>query len=489
MEKMQIKTVDPLSQELLKSAFQRGIVLSWDRFERLQPQDGFLRLGLSCPYGCLHGPCRIDPFAQGPEKGFCGFDRHQMVAVSLLRLALLGVLEVLSREERLAEIPWPNSFQGVIKRTTQKLGGGKISAADLSRAISGIKRSGASVANIIEQALRLGILSLTLGRKEEILSKERSRVALTVGYGLLAQKEINIAVCGGPSPQLLKGAAELIKKSLNGRGQLVSLGEIIFFDGKNLPCVCTSGEAELVLSSGKINLLIAGAHTDPAIKELCQSLSIPVAIQEDLPHLKKMAQGIKDQRNKTQPETFYPPPDLVEEAEVLKEPSLLKETWRKRPSSKIYFVGGDDHPSQALGWIPTEVVPTLIDGQAQIFVWGDVGLWLVKKGMLNPQKKMPLHLLDGPKGLVQTLSILSEAQKLKQVGGVFFTAFKDCAELALSLGLTALGLKVGVGVPLPLWGSEQVCSCLQKKLAELGGSFTHFDHPAEPEEIIEWFKK
>ncbi len=489
MEKMQIKTVDPLSQELLKSAFQRGMVLSWDRFERLQPQDGFLRLGLSCPYGCLHGPCRIDPFARGPEKGFCGLDRHQMVAVSLLRLTLLGVLEIFFKEEHLAEVSWPKSFQGVIRKATPKLGREKISVADLSRSISAIKRSGASVATIVEQALRLGILSLTLGRKKDVLRKARSRVALSVGYGLLAQKEFNIAVCGGPSPKLLKGAADLIKKSLNGQGQLVSLGEIILFDGQNLPCVCTSGEAELVLSSGKINLLIAGAHTDPAIKELCQSLSIPVATQEDLPHLKKMAQDIKDQRNKARSEIFSPPPDLVEEAEVLREPSLLKETWRKRPSSKIYFVGGDDHPTQALGWIPTEVVPTLIDGQGQIFVWGDAGLWLAKKGMLNPQKKMPIYLLDGPKGLVQTLSILTEAQKLKQVGGIFFTALKDCAELVLSLGLAAMGLKVGVGIPLPLWGSEQVCSYLQRKLAELGGSFTHFDHPAEPEEIIEWFKK
>ena len=67
MESIQVKTVDPISQELLKSAYQRGLKLSWDRFEKLQPQDGFLRIGLSCPYGCLQGPCRIDPFGRGPE--------------------------------------------------------------------------------------------------------------------------------------------------------------------------------------------------------------------------------------------------------------------------------------------------------------------------------------------------------------------------------------------------------------------------------------
>ena len=64
METIHLKTVDPISQDLLRAAGQKGIRLNWERFEKLQPQDGFLRLGLSCPYGCLQGPCRIDP---------CGF--------------------------------------------------------------------------------------------------------------------------------------------------------------------------------------------------------------------------------------------------------------------------------------------------------------------------------------------------------------------------------------------------------------------------------
>ena len=47
METIHLKTVDPASQELLRSAAQRGIDLPWERYEKLQPQDGFLRLGLS----------------------------------------------------------------------------------------------------------------------------------------------------------------------------------------------------------------------------------------------------------------------------------------------------------------------------------------------------------------------------------------------------------------------------------------------------------
>ena len=96
METIHVKSIDPISQELLKAAYHRGMRLNWDRYEKLQPQDGFLRVGLSCPYGCLQGPCRIDPFGRGPDRGFCGLDRDRMVAALLLRLALSGTLEAMA---------------------------------------------------------------------------------------------------------------------------------------------------------------------------------------------------------------------------------------------------------------------------------------------------------------------------------------------------------------------------------------------------------
>ena len=66
---------------------------------------------------------------------------------------------------------------------------------------------------------------------------------------------------------------------------------------------------------------------------------------------------------------------------------------------------------------------------------------------------------------------------------------KSCQDLALALGLASMGLKVSVAVPLPLWGGEKVRNLLQEKLAALGGSLTHYDHPAQAEEILDWFTK
>src|SRR4030042_966232 len=166
MDTIHLKAVEPLSQELLKSAYQRGIKISWDRYERLQPQDGFLRVGLSCPYGCLQGPCRIDPFGRGPDRGLCGLDRDQMVAALLLRLTLNGALEAMdgvARPELFVHPPMEKIFSQAMK----KLGMEKFSSGEVARSASDLNRPVASPEALILKALRLGILTLGLREKRK----------------------------------------------------------------------------------------------------------------------------------------------------------------------------------------------------------------------------------------------------------------------------------------------------------------------------------
>ncbi|MDM7935686.1 MAG: anaerobic carbon-monoxide dehydrogenase catalytic subunit [Methanothrix sp.] len=80
------RSIDPASQEMLSSA---GIETAWDRFERQQPQCGFGELGVCCR-NCNMGPCRIDPFGEGPQKGVCGATADTIVARNLLRMIAAG---------------------------------------------------------------------------------------------------------------------------------------------------------------------------------------------------------------------------------------------------------------------------------------------------------------------------------------------------------------------------------------------------------------
>ena len=487
METIQVKTVDPISQDLLKSASQKGIKLTWDRFEKLQPQDGFLRMGLSCPYGCLQGPCRIDPFGRGPERGLCGLDRDGMVAALLLRLILSGALEAMPAPAK--EISWDSSLKDAVSRVSKKLGGEQISSTEIQTAASCLIRPMESPEGLINQSLRLALLTIGWLAKGAASQGRKKSFPLAVGYGLLAQKDFNIGICGQPSPEFLKVVLAQVNRSLSGGGQLVSLGEFIPLDGSYLPCVCTSGESELVLSSGQIKLLIAGPGTDPSILELCRALNVPSLSSPDPKSVATLVAKAGKSGGAPAQSPFSPQPSLVEEGEAAGSASLLEESFKKMSAKKLALLGGADHPYHSLGWIPTEVTPALQAKGFAVWSWGDAALWMVKKGLASQKMKSPIQILGGEQGAILALKPLAACGRLKDVKGVCFTGMKSCQDLALALGLASMGLKVSVAVPLPLWGGEKVRNLLQEKLAALGGSLTHYDHPAQAEEILDWFLK
>lgn len=84
------RTIDPAAQAMLSLAAKQGLETAWDRLEKQQPQCGFGELGLCCRH-CNMGPCRIDPFGEGPSRGVCGATADTMVARGLLRAIAAGV--------------------------------------------------------------------------------------------------------------------------------------------------------------------------------------------------------------------------------------------------------------------------------------------------------------------------------------------------------------------------------------------------------------
>ncbi|RJR32626.1 MAG: anaerobic carbon-monoxide dehydrogenase catalytic subunit [Deltaproteobacteria bacterium] len=82
-------SIQPDTLALKDKARQEGLETIWDRFAAQQPQCGFCDLGLSCRI-CVMGPCRIDPFGEGPQRGVCGADADIMVARNLARMIAAG---------------------------------------------------------------------------------------------------------------------------------------------------------------------------------------------------------------------------------------------------------------------------------------------------------------------------------------------------------------------------------------------------------------
>ncbi len=85
----ELKYADKATQELLKRAGEQHLQTIWDRFEAMQPQCGFGSLGLCCRH-CSMGPCRIDPFGDGPKTGVCGATADTIAARHLIRMIAGG---------------------------------------------------------------------------------------------------------------------------------------------------------------------------------------------------------------------------------------------------------------------------------------------------------------------------------------------------------------------------------------------------------------
>lgn len=81
---------DKASRKMVKRATEEGIQVVWDRYEVMQPQCGFGTLGICCKI-CSMGPCRIDPFGQGPQVGVCGANADTIAARNLVRMIAGGV--------------------------------------------------------------------------------------------------------------------------------------------------------------------------------------------------------------------------------------------------------------------------------------------------------------------------------------------------------------------------------------------------------------
>ena len=97
------ETIRPEVERLLEKAWEDGVETVWDRKRAQEPHCGFCELGLSC-HICVMGPCRIDPFKNGPQRGVCGADADVVVARNFGRFIAAGAASHSDHGRDLAEL-------------------------------------------------------------------------------------------------------------------------------------------------------------------------------------------------------------------------------------------------------------------------------------------------------------------------------------------------------------------------------------------------
>ena len=438
METIHLKSVDPVAQALLRQAATEGRDLAWDRFEAQQPQDGFVRTGLSCAFGCMQGPCRIDPFGRGAKQGICGIDRDEMVAAQMLRLCVNGALEA------------------------------GIAGDDVIAGAAMLRRPSAGAEAMLELAL-----SLALSVAGAASDGASGSFELNAGYGALA--------ANGP----VLGVAGLIDTNLAGALAAsdaitaVSLGSWIQTGSGLLPFACTSGEAELALISKRVHGLLAGAGTDGALIALAEKLGIAVIAADS-------ADGVIAATQKAAASASSGVIDVNAAQSGAATACFGADAVAGALKGKGQWaiIGGPDTPHQSLGWIATEVPPALMAEDLNVAVFGDAALWATKAGLAGGDHGSPATVLGPNAGVVEAV----KAAGPDNIRGVCFTALADARDVALALGIAAMGVDVMVATPLPIWGSQTVMASLDAMLDARGGAIGHVDKPADADAVLAWFE-
>ena len=491
METIHLKTVDPVSQELLRLAAKNGIRLNWDRYEKLQPQDGFLRLGLSCPFGCLQGPCRIDPFGRGPDRGLCGMDRDAMVAAMLLRICLQGTLTILNDMIQAGATPTV-SFSAALKKSAAKAIKGvtlkSLSTAQIFKSAALLQRPAASFERLLEQTLVLSLLAVgLLGQKGH--GEEGKARTIQAGYGVLSGGHVHMAISGRPPRKLVEALGAAAARKSGATVRLVSLGDWIPVAKGYLPIACSSAEAELLLSSHAIHFLVAGADADPGVVETAAKIGVPIAAAEDKSDAAEILRSARQFHSRA------PRPEITFESHLIGEGTVTTSVNERKGSTqyklknRFALLGGSDSLHYPLGYLPVELAMALRGAGIQVAGWGDAAIWMMKNGLTSKNASDPVSILDPHLGPLTFLEGLTLAGKPGRLKGILFTGSKDCRDLPVALGLALLGCKVALADPFPFWGSSNVRDRLSDLLASNGGQLTGFDHPAEAQELLEWFVK
>jgi hypothetical protein len=488
METIHLKTVDPVSQELLRSAARRGIGLSWERHEKLQPQDGFLRLGLSCPYGCMQGPCRIDPFGRGPAQGTCGLGRDDMAAAMLLRLCLQGALEVVgatalhSAGEPAACSP---VLQEMMAPLLADLAGQDLSSGDIAVAARVLSRPSGGYQRLLDQALRLSLLTLChLEHTHE--NQQAASLSCRVGYGAVTAHPVRIAIGGRVPGRIIEALQQESGTGPDAPVAIVSLGEWLPVRDHFLPLACTSGEAELVVSSGAIHLVLAGSGTDPGLRQLCRHLGIPVVDEDALSEPEEVIRQAREFHGTCSQVDLLPESVPVDQARVLMSADAVGDLLNGGAADRIALVGGVDMPQLSHGQLPVHLAACMQDQGCQVAAWGDAAAWMIKDGLSAADQNRPVAILADRHGPLVLLKVLAASGRRDRLRGICFTGMKSCAELGVALGLAGIGCRVSVAAPVPVHGSAAVSGRLAEKLAGIGGQFMHYAHPVTAEDIAQW---
>ncbi len=255
-------SITPGVSEMIEKAEEEGIKTAWHRYLEQQPQCSFGLLGICCR-NCNMGPCRIDPFGYGPQRGVCGATADTIVARNIVRMIAAGaaahsdhardVLKVfkLTAEGRIKTYKITDPDKLVWLATVLGIEVGDRRIEDIA----------VDVANILEKEFGKQD-DEPLSLVKALVPKKRLKVWMKAG---IAPRNIDREICecmhrthmgvdADPVSLLLHGARTSLADGWSGSMMATLLSDILFGTPKPVKSVMNLG----VLREDMVNIIVHG---------------------------------------------------------------------------------------------------------------------------------------------------------------------------------------------------------------------------------------
>jgi anaerobic carbon-monoxide dehydrogenase catalytic subunit len=266
-------------QLMLRKMAKDQVETVWERFGAQQPQCGFCEMGLSCRV-CNMGPCRVDPFGEGPQQGVCGADADIIVARNLGRMIAAGAAAHSDHGRDLVEV-----LAAVAEGQAPGYGIGdekKLRRVAAEFGIATQERATAEIAADLAQAMQEDYgtrrKSLTLINRAPRKRRERwARLGITPRGIDRETSEMmhrtHMGVDNGWQSLLLHGLRNALSDGWGGSMIATEVSDILFGTPKVTPTSVNVG----VLKADQVNIIVHG-HNPVVSEMLLQACQAPELI-------------------------------------------------------------------------------------------------------------------------------------------------------------------------------------------------------------------
>lgn len=507
MDRIHRKSAISKTSELILSFHDQGEDLLWGRYERQVPLCAFTENGLSCRK-CFHGPCRINPFGDEPDRGICGADRDQIVMETLFQATLGGVLDQYRSDStgdntELPEIA-PDFPQETLDRLS-KAGLIPVCKNQLWEVQNSYFSHKGYLTRTLRDLTRLGLIQYGLLKRREGASGGEE--------GLWTAAGANILIAAQPPASLITA----LKKQAAQKNRTINLlGQGATFC-TSIPLIVDHGTPELALAMGLDCVIIGPNASLPALGSLAEKVGVPVVLFDEAKSVEQissraieLAFGHKE-RASSGGQPLPRAGNGLEKAEnsILVRGAEVKAALKTGQIRGVVIILGETNVKQTFFERTLTLMEKCLDQSCLIILGGELAAQAdllqeeLKKGMaargstrMGQMEKLGLPSLTSLGSFSQIPKVVAFLRNLGEDRGfaslpavVAFPEFYRTSTWATAVSFLALGCAVQIGVRLPFWGSPALSDILMRDWPLISGgtllaSPTLPDSQAQAQELI-----